>query len=118
MTTQTAAEIVLEALESIALAGMRPSPEMSDNGIQAWHALQAWKFIGIAARALDAAKAPIAQPVPELLLRQAHELGFLRCAGWAQGDDLFTDVDGQTYKKDRDHDLSTIAQPVQPKDQK
>lgn len=41
------------ALESIALAGMSPSPEMSENGIEAWHARQAWRFIGIAARAIS-----------------------------------------------------------------
>lgn len=46
-------EIALEALENIALAGMSPSPEMSDGGVEAWHARQAWRFIGIAARALE-----------------------------------------------------------------
>ena len=46
------------------------------------------------------------------LMQQAYRLGFLRCAGWAQRDDLFADVDSPTYKKDCQHDLSAIAQPV------
>ena len=54
--------LALEALESIALAGMSPSPEMSDGHIDAWHARQAWRFIGIAARALDPIKEALAQP--------------------------------------------------------
>ena len=43
------------------------------------------------------------------LLQRSHELGFLRCAGWAQRDDLFADVGSPAYKKDRAHDLSTLA---------
>lgn len=42
-----------DALEEIALAGMSPSPEMSENGVEAWHARQAWRFISIAARAIS-----------------------------------------------------------------
>ena len=48
------------------------------------------------------------------VMQQAYRLGFLRCAGWAQRDDLFADVDSPTYKKDCQHDLSAIAQPVEP----
>lgn len=48
-----------EALEEIALAGMSPSPEMSENGVEAWHARQAWRFIGIAARAISPARAAL-----------------------------------------------------------
>ncbi len=46
-------QIAEEALKEIAFAGMSPSPEMSEDGIAAWHARQAWRFIGIAARALE-----------------------------------------------------------------
>jgi hypothetical protein len=53
---------VLEAaLNEIASAGMSPSPEMSDDGKTAWHASQAWRFIGIAARAIELALAPVAE---------------------------------------------------------
>jgi hypothetical protein len=45
-------ELLVDALESIAWAGMSPPSEMSQNSVEAWHARQAWKFIGIAARAL------------------------------------------------------------------
>lgn len=44
-----------EALEEIALAGMSPSPEMSQDGVEAWHAQRAWEFISIAARAISPA---------------------------------------------------------------
>jgi hypothetical protein len=50
------AERMTDALETIALAGMSPSPEMSDNDVDAWHARQARTFIGIAARGLAAIK--------------------------------------------------------------
>jgi hypothetical protein len=48
------AEVVAlrEALEEIALAGMSGTGMESEEGMQAWHARQAWKFIGIAARAI------------------------------------------------------------------
>jgi hypothetical protein len=53
---------VLEAaLNEIASAGMSPSPEMSDDGKTAWHASQAWRFIGIAARAIELAPAPVGE---------------------------------------------------------
>ena len=58
-----------------------------------------------------------AQPVEvqSKTLERAHELGFLRCAGWAQRNDLFSDVSSPAYHKDRLHDLATItvAQPAQ-----
>ena len=60
--TKEALKLALEALEEIALAGMSPSPEMSDGHIDAWHARQAWRFIGIAARAIDPIKKAVAQP--------------------------------------------------------
>jgi hypothetical protein len=62
MTNNEALKLALEALEEIALAGMSPSPEMSDIGISAWHARQAWRFIRIAAKALDPIKEALAQP--------------------------------------------------------
>jgi hypothetical protein len=49
------------ALNEIASAGMSPSPEMSDDGKTAWHASQAWRFIGIAARAIELALAPVGE---------------------------------------------------------
>jgi hypothetical protein len=49
------------ALNEIASAGMSPSPEMSDDGKTAWHASQAWRFIGIAARAIELAPAPVGE---------------------------------------------------------
>lgn len=63
------------------------------------------------------ARGPLVQDDPQLaadkwnsmqLLQKAHELGFLRAAGWVQRDDLFSDVGSPTYRKDRDHDLSTL----------
>jgi hypothetical protein len=60
-------EQVLEALEEIALAGMSGTGQESEEAMTAWHARQAWKFIGIAARALEPIKqarsAPLQEPV-------------------------------------------------------
>ena len=42
-----------DALEEIAYTSMSPPPDMSEEGKNAWHASQAWRFIGIAARAID-----------------------------------------------------------------
>ena len=60
-------EQVLEALEEIALAGMSGTGQESEEAMTAWHARQAWKFIGIAARALEPIKqarsAPVQEPV-------------------------------------------------------
>ena len=50
----------IDALDEIALAGMSGTGQESEEGMTAWHASQAWKFIGIAARAksaIDAAQA-------------------------------------------------------------
>ena len=61
--TQEAMKLALEALEEIALAGMSGSGQESEEGMTAWHAHQAWKFIGIAARALDPIRIALAAPV-------------------------------------------------------
>lgn len=50
--------ILEAALNEIAYAGMSASSEMSDNGKKAWHASQAWKFISIAAQAIDKESTP------------------------------------------------------------
>jgi hypothetical protein len=44
--------VLREALESIALAGMSGCGQESEEGMRDWHARRAWEFIGIAARAL------------------------------------------------------------------
>jgi hypothetical protein len=49
-----ALSIATEALEEIALAGMSGTGQESDEAMTEWHARQAWKFIGIAARAKSA----------------------------------------------------------------
>lgn len=51
-------DVMRQALEEIAMAGMSPSPKMSPDGVRSWHASRAWEFIGIAAHALAAASAP------------------------------------------------------------
>jgi len=48
-----ALELAIDALESIALAGMSGSGQESEEGMRDWHARRAWEFIGIAARALE-----------------------------------------------------------------
>ena len=58
-------EQVLEALEEIALAGMSGTGQESEEAMTAWHARQAWKFIGIAARALEPIKQARSTPVQE-----------------------------------------------------
>jgi hypothetical protein len=55
-----ALKLALEALEEIALAGMSGSGQESEESITAWHARQAWRFIGIAARALEPIKQTLA----------------------------------------------------------
>ena len=57
-------EQALDALESIALAGMSGSGQESEEGMREWHARQAWKFIGIAARAFSPLREALAQPQP------------------------------------------------------
>ena len=61
MTKDEALFLAFEALEEIALAGMSGSGQESDAGMTAWHARQAWKFIGISARALEPIKETLAQ---------------------------------------------------------
>jgi hypothetical protein len=48
----SALQIAIEALESIAMAGMSGTGQESEEGLRDWHARRAWEFIGIAARAL------------------------------------------------------------------
>jgi nitroreductase len=62
-TTDEALKLVQEALEEIALAGMSGTGQESEEAMTAWHARQAWKFIGIAARALEPIKQALAAPV-------------------------------------------------------
>lgn len=65
----TALAAAVEALESIALAGMSGSGQESEEGLRDWHARRAWEFIGIAARALEPARAALrqgAQPAGEV----------------------------------------------------
>lgn len=47
---------MFDALEEIALAGMSGSGQESEEGMRDWHARRAWQFIGMAARAIDAAR--------------------------------------------------------------
>ncbi|MGJ7500116.1 hypothetical protein ACSFBF_07125 [Variovorax sp. ZT5P49] len=56
----SALQIAVEALESIALAGMSGSGQESEEGLRDWHARRAWEFIGIAARALPVVRAAAA----------------------------------------------------------
>lgn len=46
-------EAAHDTLREIALAGMSPPPEMSEEAVVAWHSEQAWRFIGMAARAIS-----------------------------------------------------------------
>jgi hypothetical protein len=70
----------LEALQEIALAGMSGTGQESEEGMRDWHARQAWRFIGIAARALDPIRAALAQPTKPLSVRQMIEGAW--CAGY------------------------------------
>jgi hypothetical protein len=56
MTTKNTLALALEALETIALAGMSGTGQESEEGMTEWHARRAWEFIGIAARAITAIK--------------------------------------------------------------
>ena len=47
---------MFDALEEIALAGMSGTGQESEEAMRDWHARRAWEFIGIAARAIDAAR--------------------------------------------------------------
>jgi hypothetical protein len=64
-TQNVSTEQMREALEEIALAGMSGSGQESEEGLQAWHARQAWKFIAIAARALEAHETALTAPAAE-----------------------------------------------------
>jgi hypothetical protein len=59
--TKALAEAI-DALESIALAGMSGTGQESDGAMTAWHARRAWEFIRTAARALEPARAALALP--------------------------------------------------------
>jgi hypothetical protein len=59
--TKALAEAI-DALESIALAGMSGTGQESDGAMTAWHARRAWEFIRTAARALEPARAALASP--------------------------------------------------------
>ena len=48
------------------------------------------------------------------LLQQAYELGFLRCAEWANRGDLLSEPGSMEYAIKCARDLTTITQPAQP----
>jgi len=50
-------QVLLDALETIALAGMSGSGQESEEALNEWRAQRAWEFISIAACALEKAKA-------------------------------------------------------------
>ena len=74
MTTELtkAAQQALEALEKIALAGMSDMGQESENGMRDFHARQAWRFIGIAARALDPLYTALTQRPAAQKIGRAH----------------------------------------------
>jgi len=61
MTNQEVMKLALDALEEITLAGMSGTGQESDEAMTEWRARQAWKFIGIAARALMSIKEALAK---------------------------------------------------------
>jgi len=69
--TQEALKLALEALEEIALAGMSGTGQESERAMTEWHARQAWKFIGIAARQRTAIK----EALREHAMREVQRLG-------------------------------------------
>ena len=77
-TKDTALKQALEALEEIALAGMSGTGQESKEAMTAWHARQAWKFIGIAARALEPIKQARSAP-PVQKRPQNCETGYCSC---------------------------------------
>ena len=81
-TDRDALRAAIDALEEIALAGMSGSGQESEEGMRDWHARQAWKFIGIAARALEPARAALAAPPVE---QQAAEPDFWTACAWIEG---------------------------------
>lgn len=68
VTLKQAARQALETLEEIALAGMSGTGQESEEAMRDWHARQAWKFIGVAARALDPLRTAIQQAESEPVL--------------------------------------------------
>ena len=68
-----AAQAALEALEEIALAGMSGTGQESEEGLRDWHARQAWKFIGIAARELEPLRRALTQRPAAQTEREAFE---------------------------------------------
>ena len=81
MTKDEALKLALEALEEITLAGMSGSGQESEEAMTAWHARQAWKFIGIAARALDPIKQALAaQQEPVACLSETQAKAILNLA--------------------------------------
>jgi hypothetical protein len=75
-----ALKLALEALEEIALAGMSGTGQESDEAMTNWHARQAWKFIGIAAIALEPIKQALAaQPAPVQKRPQNCGTGYCSC---------------------------------------
>lgn len=65
MNKNRALKLALGALEQIAYAEMLPSIEMSDRGIEKWHARKALKFIEIAKSKLKPIKEALAQSEQE-----------------------------------------------------
>lgn len=78
-----AAQAALEALEEIALAGMSGTGQESEEGLRDWHARQAWKFIGIAARELEPLRRALAQRPAAQTERGAFEAFVRRQPGFA-----------------------------------
>ena len=70
------AQAALEALEEIALAGMSGTGQESEEGLRDWHARQAWKFIGIAARELEPLRRALALRPAAQTEREAFEAWF------------------------------------------
>ena len=69
--TQESLKLALDALEEIALAGMSGTGQESERAMTEWHARQAWKFIGIAARQRTAIK----EALREHAMREVQRLG-------------------------------------------
>ncbi len=89
----------VEALEQIALAGMSGSGQESPEAMRDWHARRAWEFIGIAARALEPARAALAAQ------EQAEPVATLNAGIDASVETLDCHVCG-TIISDFEHDLS------------
>jgi hypothetical protein len=66
-----------DALREIALAGMSGTGMESEEAMRDWHARQAWKFIGVAARALSPAGVAACEPVADKITIRYERAG--RC---------------------------------------